>query len=176
MALRCWAQPAAPAPAPCPSPVTGRGFPRPDGSHFGSSQVLFCYEQFDELTLLHLREFDKKKLMSVETDIVVDHYKEEKFEDSSPGRLASLLSGHRCGWWPGVQVRPGRPEELALFATRPLRSATVGLYGVFFSQLAFLRLIKLKRIRHFKALTKLYGPQAIKSILSGVQIYLLNFR
>lgn len=35
-------------------------------------QVLFCYEQFDELTLLHLREFDKKKLISVETDIVVE--------------------------------------------------------------------------------------------------------
>ncbi|NXX75041.1 TRAP1 protein, partial [Urocolius indicus] len=47
-------------------------------------EVLFCYEQFDELTLLHLREFDKKKLISVETDIVVDHYKEEKFEESSP--------------------------------------------------------------------------------------------
>ncbi|XP_036165676.1 heat shock protein 75 kDa, mitochondrial isoform X2 [Myotis myotis] len=47
-------------------------------------EVLFCYEQFDELTLLHLREFDKKKLISVETDIVVDHYKEEKFEDKSP--------------------------------------------------------------------------------------------
>ncbi|KFP34542.1 hypothetical protein N325_07791, partial [Colius striatus] len=47
-------------------------------------EVLFCYEQFDELTLLHLREFDKKKLISVETDIVVDHYKEEKFEEGSP--------------------------------------------------------------------------------------------
>ncbi|XP_062915523.1 heat shock protein 75 kDa, mitochondrial [Mobula hypostoma] len=45
-------------------------------------EVLFCYDQFDELTLLHLREFDKKKLISVETDIVVDHYKEEKYEDS----------------------------------------------------------------------------------------------
>ncbi|XP_078414896.1 heat shock protein 75 kDa, mitochondrial [Cetorhinus maximus] len=47
-------------------------------------EVLFCYDQFDELTLLHLREFDKKKLISVETDIVVDHYKEEKYEDSRP--------------------------------------------------------------------------------------------
>ncbi|XP_020787496.2 heat shock protein 75 kDa, mitochondrial [Boleophthalmus pectinirostris] len=47
-------------------------------------EVLFCYEQFDELTLLHLREFDKKKLISVETDIVVDHYKEEKFQDTKP--------------------------------------------------------------------------------------------
>lgn len=51
----------------------------------GCPQVLFCYEQFDELTLLHLREFDRKKLISVETDIVVDHYKEEKFEDTSAG-------------------------------------------------------------------------------------------
>uniref|UniRef100_A0A8D1X674 Heat shock protein 75 kDa, mitochondrial n=1 Tax=Sus scrofa TaxID=9823 RepID=A0A8D1X674_PIG len=49
-----------------------------------NTEVLFCYEQFDELTLLHLREFDRKKLISVETDIVIDHYKEEKFEDSSP--------------------------------------------------------------------------------------------
>ena len=50
-------------------------------------QVLFCYEQFDELTLLHLKEFDKKKLISVETDIVVDHYKEEKYQDSKPGEM-----------------------------------------------------------------------------------------
>lgn len=49
--------------------------------------MLFCYEQFDELTLLHLREFDKKKMISVETDIVVDHYKEEKFEEHKPGLL-----------------------------------------------------------------------------------------
>ncbi|CAH2307588.1 heat shock 75 kDa, mitochondrial [Pelobates cultripes] len=48
------------------------------------TEVLFCYEQFDELTLLHLREFDRKKLISVETDIVVDHYKEETFEDNKP--------------------------------------------------------------------------------------------
>uniref|UniRef100_A0A8C1KWH6 Heat shock protein 75 kDa, mitochondrial n=1 Tax=Cyprinus carpio TaxID=7962 RepID=A0A8C1KWH6_CYPCA len=34
-------------------------------------EVLFCFEQFDELTLLHLREFDRKKLISAETDIVV---------------------------------------------------------------------------------------------------------
>ena len=55
-------------------------------------QVLFCYEQFDELTLLHLRDFDKKKLISAETDIVVDHYKEEKFEESKPGLVPSHVS------------------------------------------------------------------------------------
>nr|XP_029507848.1 heat shock protein 75 kDa, mitochondrial-like [Oncorhynchus nerka] len=55
-------------------------------------EVLFCYEQFDELTLLHLREFDKKKLISVETDIVVDHYKEEKYQDSKPGKTHLSLT------------------------------------------------------------------------------------
>uniref|UniRef100_A0A3Q3J0C7 TNF receptor-associated protein 1 n=1 Tax=Monopterus albus TaxID=43700 RepID=A0A3Q3J0C7_MONAL len=63
-------------------------------------EVLFCYEQFDELTLLHLREFDKKKLISVETDIVVDHYKEEKFEDSKPAseRLTQEQADDLMAW------------------------------------------------------------------------------
>lgn len=43
--------------------------------------------------MLHLREFDKKKLISVETDIVVDHYKEEKFEDRSPGQFFPFCQG-----------------------------------------------------------------------------------
>nr|XP_019964472.1 PREDICTED: heat shock protein 75 kDa, mitochondrial [Paralichthys olivaceus] len=63
-------------------------------------EVLFCFEQFDELTLLHLREFDKKKLISVETDIVVDHYKEEKFEDSKPAseRLTQEQADNLIAW------------------------------------------------------------------------------
>uniref|UniRef100_A0A6Q2Y6T5 Heat shock protein 75 kDa, mitochondrial n=1 Tax=Esox lucius TaxID=8010 RepID=A0A6Q2Y6T5_ESOLU len=63
-------------------------------------EVLFCYEQFDELTLLHLREFDKKKLISVETDIVVDHYKEEKYQDSKPAseRLTEEQSEDLISW------------------------------------------------------------------------------
>ncbi|XP_048349160.1 heat shock protein 75 kDa, mitochondrial [Sphaerodactylus townsendi] len=63
------------------------------------AEVLFCYEQFDELTLLHLREFDKKKLISVETDIVVDHYKEEKFEESqSAEHLSSQDTEGLLAW------------------------------------------------------------------------------
>uniref|UniRef100_A0A8B9S0C1 TNF receptor associated protein 1 n=1 Tax=Accipiter nisus TaxID=211598 RepID=A0A8B9S0C1_9AVES len=61
-------------------------------------EVLFCYEQFDELTLLHLREFDKKKLISVETDIVVDHYKEEKFEESPAERLTEKEAEDLMAW------------------------------------------------------------------------------
>lgn len=106
-----WPSDASRSPRPCSRflPCHGQRLPRPDGSDLGPSQVLFCYEQFDELTLLHLREFDRKKLISVETDIVIDHYKEEKFEDSSPGWPVSLLSGHRCGWGPGAQGRPSGP-------------------------------------------------------------------
>lgn len=74
--------------------------------------MLFCYEQFDELTLLHLREFDKKKLISVETDIVVDHYKEEKFEDGTPGLLASLIPGHSAGVGQYVGGGLGVPAKL----------------------------------------------------------------
>ncbi|XP_066432578.1 heat shock protein 75 kDa, mitochondrial [Eleutherodactylus coqui] len=62
------------------------------------TEVLFCYENFDELTLLHLREFDKKKLISVETDIVVDHFKEEKFEDNRPERLTEKESEDLMAW------------------------------------------------------------------------------
>ncbi|MBN3322750.1 TRAP1 protein, partial [Atractosteus spatula] len=67
-------------------------------------EVLFCFEQFDELTLLHLREFDKKKLISVETDIVVDHYKEEKFEDSKPAseRLPEKQAEDLMSWMRNV--------------------------------------------------------------------------
>ncbi|XP_032086371.1 heat shock protein 75 kDa, mitochondrial isoform X2 [Thamnophis elegans] len=63
-------------------------------------EVLFCYKQFDELTLLHLREFDKKKLISVETDIAVDHYKEEKFEEShsAENRLSSQAAEDLLAW------------------------------------------------------------------------------
>ncbi|XP_019515788.1 PREDICTED: heat shock protein 75 kDa, mitochondrial [Hipposideros armiger] len=74
-------------------------------------EVLFCYEQFDELTLLHLREFDKKKLISVETDIVIDHYKEEKFEDGSAGRVLEtcvLVPCHLGGFTPAQDsLTPG---------------------------------------------------------------------
>uniref|UniRef100_A0A8C2HP04 Heat shock protein 75 kDa, mitochondrial n=1 Tax=Cyprinus carpio TaxID=7962 RepID=A0A8C2HP04_CYPCA len=63
-------------------------------------EVLFCFEQFDELTLLHLREFDRKKLISAETDIVVDHYKEEKFQDSKPAseRLTDQQTEDLMAW------------------------------------------------------------------------------
>ncbi|CAK7303162.1 Heat shock protein 75 kDa, mitochondrial [Vulpes lagopus] len=87
-----------------PSPPSWVDISRPDANILGPSQVLFCYEQFDELTLLHLREFDKKKLISVETDIVVDHYKEEKLEDGSPAgdRLSEQETEDLMAWMRNV--------------------------------------------------------------------------
>uniref|UniRef100_A0A672NE05 TNF receptor-associated protein 1 n=1 Tax=Sinocyclocheilus grahami TaxID=75366 RepID=A0A672NE05_SINGR len=70
-------------------------------------EVLFCFEQFDELTLLHLREFDRKKLISAETDIVVDHYKEEKFQDSKPAseRLTDQQAEDLMAWMRNALVQ-----------------------------------------------------------------------
>lgn len=112
-------QPSLLQPSLCHGQVSG-----PDGSVLGPLQVLFCYEQFDELTLLHLREFDKKKLISVETDIVVDHYKEEKFEDRSPGQFFPFWA-QMCGWWPGGagEAWTGPGTDTA----GPLPSRSVGL-------------------------------------------------
>lgn len=133
------------------------------------AQVLFCYEQFDELTLLHLREFDKKKLISVETDIVVDHYKEEKFEDGAPGQPDSLPSGLRCSWWPGGGWGRAGPGSWHCWPHGLFCAAVVGVCGVFFS-MCLHKTDQAKRIRSFKALIKYMhmGLRHPKSILSEV--------
>lgn len=79
-------------------------------------EVLFCYDQFDELTLLHLREFDKKKMISVETGIVVDHYKEEKYEDSKAAteRLSDAEAEGLVAW-----MRNGLGERVANIKLTP---------------------------------------------------------
>lgn len=46
------------------------------------TEVLFCYENYDELVLMNLAQFDKKNLRSVENEVVSD--KEEKI--TSEGR------------------------------------------------------------------------------------------
>ncbi|NWI54691.1 TRAP1 protein, partial [Calyptomena viridis] len=96
-------------------------------------EVLFCYEQFDELTLLHLREFDKKKLISVETDIVVDHYKEEKFEESRPAgeRLSEKEAEDLMAWMrnalgsrvTGVKVTPRLDTHPAMITVLEMGAA-----------------------------------------------------
>uniref|UniRef100_A0A8C4NAI9 TNF receptor-associated protein 1 n=1 Tax=Eptatretus burgeri TaxID=7764 RepID=A0A8C4NAI9_EPTBU len=63
-------------------------------------EVLFCYDQFDELVLLRLDQFLRNKLVSVETDIAVDHFKEEKFEHLMPEseRLAEKDAEELMSW------------------------------------------------------------------------------
>ncbi|XP_051877132.1 heat shock protein 75 kDa, mitochondrial isoform X2 [Pristis pectinata] len=78
-------------------------------------EVLFCYDQFDELTLLHLREFDKKKLISVETDIVVDHYKEEQYEGSKPAERLSDAEAEGLVAW----MKNGLGERVANIKLTP---------------------------------------------------------
>lgn len=36
------------------------------------TEVLFCYENYDELVLMNLAQFDKKYLKSVENELVED--------------------------------------------------------------------------------------------------------
>lgn len=96
-------------------------------------EVLYCYEQFDELTLLHLREFDKKKMISVETDIVVDHYKEEKYQESKPAseRLTEEQSEDLMAWMrnalgpkvTGVKVTPRLDTHPAMITVLEMGAA-----------------------------------------------------
>lgn len=96
-------------------------------------EVLYCYEQFDELTLLHLREFDKKKMISVETDIVVDHYKEEKYQESKPAseRLTEEQSEDLMAWMrnalgpkvTGIKVTPRLDTHPAMITVLEMGAA-----------------------------------------------------
>ena len=46
-------------------------------------EVLFCFEPYDELVLLQLREFDRKHLTSVEKDMRQDSGPEKSAEEAS---------------------------------------------------------------------------------------------
>ncbi|XP_029015870.1 heat shock protein 75 kDa, mitochondrial [Betta splendens] len=97
-------------------------------------EVLFCYKDYDEVTVLRLGEFDKKRLMSVEADIVVDHYKEEKFEDTIPEseRLTQEQANELMTWMkeslgprvanvkltPRLNTHPAMITQMELGATR----------------------------------------------------------
>ena len=46
-----------------------------------NTEVLFCFEPYDELVLLQLREFDKKQLTSVEKEMRQEPSPEEEKSD-----------------------------------------------------------------------------------------------
>lgn len=51
-------------------------------------EVLFCFEPYDELVLLQLREFDRKHLTSVEKDMRQDSGADKPTEQSGTFRIA----------------------------------------------------------------------------------------
>ena len=54
--------------------------------------VLYCYESYDELVLMQLQEFDKKKLTSVEKEMRQDSDEMVDTEGSLPVKDQSVLS------------------------------------------------------------------------------------
>ena len=72
-------------------------------------EVLFCFEPYDELVLLQLREFDRKQLTSVEKDMRQDSNPDQKTTDENTGiifieviivnKLCLTISiPHRINW------------------------------------------------------------------------------
>lgn len=70
-------------------------------------EVLFCFEPYDELVLLQLREFDRKHLTSVEKDMRQSSGPEKSSEESgilyffntfSQLVLSLIFCSHRYQW------------------------------------------------------------------------------
>lgn len=53
-------------------------------------EVLFCFEPYDELVLLQLREFDRKQLTSVEKDMRQSTATDKTAEDDGDGKLCEM--------------------------------------------------------------------------------------
>ena len=56
-------------------------------------EILFCYESYDELVLMQLQQFDKKKLTSVEKEMRQTADDADRDEVSQPRRLNVA---HKC--------------------------------------------------------------------------------
>lgn len=51
-------------------------------------EVLFCFDDYDELALLQLREFDRKLLRSVESEMAGDQGNQEDVSEAGEGGLS----------------------------------------------------------------------------------------
>jgi len=64
-----------------------------------NTEVLFCFEPYDELVLLQLREFDRKQLTSVEKEMRQDSKSEEEStEDAGATGLDAQATSDLIGW------------------------------------------------------------------------------
>lgn len=56
------------------------------------TEVLFCYENFDELVLMNLGQFDKKTLKSVENELATAATDKSGSAESSAGKKNAVCS------------------------------------------------------------------------------------
>ncbi|XP_014675493.1 PREDICTED: heat shock protein 75 kDa, mitochondrial-like [Priapulus caudatus] len=61
-------------------------------------EVLFCYEPYDELVLMQLRQFDRKNLTSVEKEMVQDKEKEGDTTTQDDNSLSDTDVKSLCTW------------------------------------------------------------------------------
>ncbi|KAJ8028051.1 Heat shock protein 75 kDa, mitochondrial [Holothuria leucospilota] len=66
-----------------PSRELVEGSPYYEAFKKSDREVLFCYDDYDELSLLQLREFDRKLLRSVESEMAGNQGQQETAEESS---------------------------------------------------------------------------------------------
>lgn len=58
-------------------------------------EVLFCYDDYDELALLQLREFDRKLLRSVESEMAGNQGQADNADETTGTGKKPLLNIHR---------------------------------------------------------------------------------
>jgi len=61
-------------------------------------EVLFCYEQYDDLTMLQLGQFDKKSLKSIENAVQEDQTSSNLVDSSNPLSLSQPDADALTGW------------------------------------------------------------------------------
>jgi len=62
------------------------------------AEVLFCYEQYDDLTMLQLGEFEKKSLKSLENAVQEDQTSSNLVDSSNPSSLSQSDAEALTGW------------------------------------------------------------------------------
>lgn len=63
-----------------------------------SVEVLFCYEQYDDLTMLQLGQFDKKTMKSIENAVQEDQTSSDQVDSSNPDSLSQPDADALAGW------------------------------------------------------------------------------
>ena len=73
-----------------PSRELAEGSPYYEAFRRSEREVLFCYDEHDEITMLQMREFDRKLLRSVESEMAGDE------QDSEKDQPAGMLYACHC--------------------------------------------------------------------------------